>query len=107
MNQNDIDNIGFGYDQCRDVVLSVLRKILSKRGLRVALEEFIEKLEDDKEREHGEQIQKEQPGITLEEYEAQLEKDFKLIREKYYSKQGYLKPRLVRTLKVEEDSHEE
>ena len=104
-NQNEIDYYKFGYNECRNIVIGTLREILSNPDPIVVLKQFIEELEDDKEREHWAQIQREQPGITREEYEAQLEEFSKELREIYYSKAGFLKPRLVKNLKIEEDSN--
>jgi hypothetical protein len=50
-------------------------------------------------KDHWDQIQKECPGITREEYMAELEADIQLIKETFYSKNGFLKPRLVRGVK--------
>jgi hypothetical protein len=106
MNQNEIDIFKFGYSECRDVLMRELRTILTMPNPKVALKKLIEELESDAERAHWELIQKEQPGITHEEYEAELEEFGREIRERYYSKAGYLKPRLVRHVKAEDQGDE-
>jgi len=51
-NQNEIDYYKFGYNECRNIVIGTLREILSNPDPIVVLKQFIEELEDDKEREH-------------------------------------------------------
>jgi len=99
MNEEQLDCFVFGYDECRGVIRMQLEKILAqKAGHRIALKNFLNKLEKEEERDHWDQIQKEFPGITREEYESEMNECVEAIRQKYYSEKGFLKPRLARGL---------
>lgn len=96
MTKNDIANFRMGYDECRQVIQNDLRKALNADDLRIAIVEILRTLEADAETDRWRNIQEEFPGITKEEYEAELAESAKYIKEKYYSKAGYRKPRLVK-----------
>ena len=97
MTEQQIADFGNGYWECRAVIMGRLKEILKKRfGLRSSIKKLFVELEIAEAEDHWKTIQKEQPGITREEYQFQLDEDMKLIREKFYTKDGYLKPRLVR-----------
>ena len=99
MTENEIFKFRSGYHECRAVILFVLKKIIGQNAdvdIRADLAKLIAELASDIEREHWEAIQKEFPGISRQEYEEECKASAELIRKTYYSKQGYLKPRLVR-----------
>jgi len=106
MTKDEISMFRSGYDECRQVIIRNLKTILGKcsgKGVKAKLCALICQLEADAEREHWKQIQEEFPGITPEEYESEMNATFDLIREKYYSEHGYLKPRLVHTQKLTDE----
>lgn len=97
MNERELREFGEGYWECREVILSRLKTVLSADGdLRKPLESLIQVLEDDRDRGQWESVQREFPGITREEYEAGLDETAETIRRLYYSEAGFRKPRLVR-----------
>lgn len=97
MTEDQIDAYRSGYWECRRVILGRLREVFDDPiDCRDALGDAIERLEADEEKEHWESVQREVPGITRDEYEAELEADGKAIREAFYSPAGLLKPRIVR-----------
>lgn len=86
-----------GYNEHRNIVKRELQNLLSlKAGHKNVLAAYLCKLEEEMEADHWRCIQEEFPGITRKEYEASFDETEKLIRAKYYSKNGYLKPRLVK-----------
>jgi hypothetical protein len=99
MTESEIAEFRFGYHECRAVILADLKEIVVKKtaaDLRAALAKLIFDLDADIEREHWDAIQKEFPGMTRDEYEAECEANAEQICKTYYSEHGYLKPRLVR-----------
>ena len=97
MTKNEIDNYSEGYNEHRLLVRFALQQILGQKcGHKKALADYLIKLASEIEADHWREIQKERPGITLEEYEATLEEDANRIHAEYYNKNGYLKPRLIK-----------
>lgn len=100
MNESEKDAIRFGYSEARDVILYQLKEILREDSngevVKLQLEILIHELELDIEKANWRAIQEEFPGITEEEYEAQMEASAVEIRKTYFSENGFLKPRLVR-----------
>lgn len=97
MNEEMIEWFREGYNECRMVIIKKLREILDfHEGDVSEISNLIYRLEEDQERELSESIQKEFPGITPDEYEAELSSDIEMIYGKYYRKDGTLKMRLVR-----------
>lgn len=100
MTPGELAEFKFGYDECRRVFIGDLKEILSsKKNPKKALENLIGQMEQEEATEHWEQIQKDYPGMTREEYELESEKSADVVRKKYYNENGYLKPRLVRNLR--------
>ena len=96
MTKNDIANFRAGYDECRQIIQYDLRKALNADDLRVAITEILHTLDADAEADHWRNIHEEFAGITKEDYQAELLESFNHIREKFYSKAGYIKPRLIK-----------
>jgi hypothetical protein len=97
MTETEKELFGEGYNECKRLFLHELRKIAElPTGHKAAVREYVANLEKEMAEEHWASIQKEFPGITREQYEAELEPSIKVIRETYYSENGYLKPRLVK-----------
>lgn len=97
MNEDQISHFRFGYDECARVILFELREILKlKSGHCAAIKKLLTNWEKNMADQHWKDVQNEFPGITREEYDADLENTAQTIRKEYYSKHGYLKPRLVR-----------
>jgi hypothetical protein len=91
------DCFNFGYNECRSIVIDDIKKILEmKSGQRAALKALLNELEEAEEANFWFFIQKDFPGMTREEYDAEMEKGSQMIRETFFSKEGYLKPWLVR-----------
>lgn len=96
MTDKSIEDFNFGYRECRRVMIFDLRKVLKlEDGQIEAIRELLERLEDDEEADHWKSIQEEFPGITREQYEAELEESAAYIRERYYTKDGLLRLRIV------------
>lgn len=96
MTKEEISFYQWGYDECRNILIGKIKSILERKsGYRMELESLFSELTQARDKGHWETIQKEQPGITRAEYEAQLEELGKKIREAYFSKEGFLKPRLM------------
>ena len=101
MTDEQIEFFRMGYWECRTVVLVALRKACTKkRGRGAALEKLLAELDADEKRDVWASVQAEFPGITREQYEAELEASAQAIRETFYSPAGFLRPRLVRDLVV-------
>jgi hypothetical protein len=92
-----IDSYRAGYWECRNVISYQLRKMLEAGDASPSgVADFIEELENNRRKEAWELIQEEHPGITEDRYEADLKADCETIKNTYYSRHGFLKPRLVR-----------
>ena len=93
------DQIHFneGYNEYRNLIQMRLGTILTKKtGHRDALKKLLLQITEEAEADHWHEIQREQPGITREEYENELEETRRIIQKEYYNANGQLKLRLVR-----------
>ena len=99
MNREQIDFYRSGYWECRQIIIQRLKSVLARKiGLRSALTATLKQLECEADEDHWRTIQDECPGITREQYAAGLVADAKAIRDEFYTKAGFLKPRLVRNM---------
>lgn len=95
MTDEEKDAYNCGYIDCRDVMLSRLKK--------TSRNELIELLEE----EIKEECFKSSGFTTKEEYEADLDSTFELIKQKYYGKDGCLKFKVIRKEQPRgEESHD-
>ena len=92
MYDNEIAHFRMGYGECREILDDS-----SSAEIRTRLENLIFQLEEGITAEYREQIQTECAGLTQEEYERECDEPAQMIRETYYSKNGFLKPRLVKS----------
>jgi hypothetical protein len=96
MTDTDISNFRAGYNEARSIAMGRIKEIVSlPNGHLAALKCLIKKLEKEEWEDHWRTIQEESPGITVEEYEADLDRTAELIREEYYQKNGLIKLRLL------------
>ncbi len=84
----------FSLRSCTQSAMNPTSAILHGRSL--AKKFLFNELRLETEEYHWKSIQREFPGITREEYEADLEVSIQEIRKKYYSEKDYLKPRLIK-----------
>ena len=82
------------YFDARDVIIHRVREVFS---LPNAVTELIADLEEERRADVWRSVQEECPGITPEEYEAELDAGAGRIKRTFYSEKGYAKPRLVRS----------
>lgn len=98
MTETEKELFSEGYKECKWLLFHQLRKIAERStGHKATLREYVANLENELNDEHWKSVQIEFPGMTREQYEVELETSAQMIREKYYSKNGFLKPRLVRS----------
>lgn len=73
-----------GYEEYRNIIINRLRDVNSERDLSILISQLRSEIAADLWR----KVQEEQPGITHEEYEAQLNEALRIAKEKHYSKLG-------------------
>lgn len=97
MTDEQNEKFRMGYFECRQVLLNQIRQVLCDGGdIREGLHVLVENLESQISDEIWEEVRKEFPNMTREQYEADLNKDAEFIKDKFYHPNGNLKPRLVR-----------
>lgn len=98
MNKEQLSFYKSGYWDARVVAIGDLRRIATlRRGLREELLKLADELEEDERHEHWESIQEESPGITEEQYQAELDASMDQIRNDFFQKNGLIKLRLVKS----------
>jgi len=83
--------IGFrsGYTEYRWLALSYLRELAAlPSGHKEAINDLIVRMKIEEDEEVWQSVQEEFPGMTREQYEAELEQSFNMIKAKHYDVNG-------------------
>lgn len=98
MTKDEISAFRAGYWEARNIAMSRIREVIAlKKNHRMALQKLLKEIEDEAWDDHWRTIQEESPGITLEEYESDLQRTSEMIREHYYQKDRAIKLYLVKS----------
>jgi hypothetical protein len=98
MTEGEMNSFWDGYNEARHLAIDWMKKITSlKKGHLRELKLLVRELEEEERQDHWRAIQKEFPGITEEQYLAELDSSMEQIRERYYRKKSPVELVLIRS----------
>lgn len=97
MTKEEMNSFRDGYDEARHIAIGWMKKIASlESGHLEELKILIADLEEEERQDHWRAIQEEFPGITEEQYQAELDRSMEQIRRRYYRK-GLIELELIKS----------